>query len=538
MQFLELEIAARRIDPGQLQVTVENSPAGRLHEPCIVAFKTVDEQKLVVAADTSLNEAVLVGRCLGQALLPPPVFELLKQSLSVAARDVTKGLRLRLVLDDFLADLPWEYVYRPDMPQGQALSGFLLLDSSISMVREPVNPGLHLAPVRGRQRLLFIGTYWPDGKDLWGVEKEYELLGAATASVRELLCMEFLKASEDLGIERALQYETAILHYAGHTDEAAGQGYLVREAQDAKRLYSAELAPLVAVAETRLAVLSACNSARRSFIRPLLQAGLPAAVTVHSSVFSDTATEFNGRLYNALALGMSLDEAVISARIPLVRLGMDRNRFDWGQFVVHMPVSDATLLPRGVTDSIRKKQHEVRETREAEATSLYQEIEKLDGADYGAILSKLASRGVLILGRFRSPSREVLEAIKNKLEEDPRNYAPILFTFDRPEQRDLAESILTFAGMARFVIADLTDPKSIPAELEKIVPQFPSLPVVPIIKEGEDEYALFESIRRRKSVVKPTFRYRDLPHLLDSLEHVIQSAERMHAELKLPVHAG
>jgi hypothetical protein len=534
MEFLEFEIDARRLDPGRLRVNVEDSPAGSLGEPCIVQFKTIDEQSLAVAADTSLNEAVTVGRLLGQALLPPPVFEMLKQSLKIAARDVTVGLRLRLVLDDVLSDLPWEYVYRPDMPHGQALSGFLLLDSSISMVRELVDPRLLLTPVRGRQRLVFVGTYWPDGRDLWGVENEYRLLGAATRSVRELMGMEFVRASIDQGIENALHRETAVFHYSGHTDEVAGQGYLVREAQDAMHLYSADLAILLKRAGTRLAVFSACNSARRAFVSPLLQAGLPATLGIHSAVFSDSATEFSGRLYQALALGMSLDEAVISARIQLVQWGLQRDRFDWGQFVIHMPVSNAILMPRMATAAIREQKLEIRKTREANETILYEKIEKLDGAEYGTILSKLADQGVLILGRFRSPSIEVLKAIKSRLTEHPGNYLPILFTFDKPDKRDLAESILTFAGLARFVIADLTDPKSIPAELEKIVPQYPSLPVVPIIREGEEEYALFQSIQRRKSVVNPTFRYRDLEHLLESFEQIIYDAESKLAELTDP----
>ena len=84
---------------------MQDSPAGCLQEPCVVPFRTVDEQELVVAAGTPLDEAVRVGRRLGQALLPPPVFELLRQSLKIAAREETTGLRLRLVLDDFLADL-------------------------------------------------------------------------------------------------------------------------------------------------------------------------------------------------------------------------------------------------------------------------------------------------------------------------------------------------------------------------------------------------------------------------------------------------
>ena len=45
----------------------------------------------------------------------------------------------------------------------------------------------------------------------------------------------------------------------------------------------------------------------------------------------------------------------------------------------------------------------------------------------------------------------------------------------------MVESVLRFAGVSRFVIADLSDPKWVLAELQQVVPAFRSLPVVPII---------------------------------------------------------
>ncbi len=50
------------------------------------------------------------------------------------------------------------------------------------------------------------------------------------------------------------------------------------------------------------------------------------------------------------------------------------------------------------------------------------------------------------------------------------------------------ESILRFVVVSHFLVADLSDPQSVPAELQAIVPHFHSLPVVPIIEALQREY--------------------------------------------------
>ena len=94
---------------------------------------------------------------------------------------------------------------------------------------------------------------------------------------------------------------------------------------------------------------------------------------------------------------------------------------------------------------------------------------------------------------------------------------PVLFDFEKPASRDLTETISTLAHMARFVIADITDAKSIPQELQKIVPNLPSLPIRPIILDTQYEYAMFRDFGGYLSVLPP-YCYKDTHHLLESLE--------------------
>lgn len=44
---------------------------------------------------------------------------------------------------------------------------------------------------------------------------------------------------------------------------------------------------------------------------------------------------------------------------------------------------------------------------------------------------------------------------RRRLLTPPRQYVTILFDFEKPGERDLIESILRFAAVSRFVVADL-----------------------------------------------------------------------------------
>jgi hypothetical protein len=73
---------------------------------------------------------------------------------------------------------------------------------------------------------------------------------------------------------------------------------------------------------------------------------------------------------------------------------------------------------------------------------------------------------------------------------------PILFDFQKPDSKDLTGTVTTLANMARFIIADLTDPSSVPHELAMVIPGT-VVPVQTIALEGQREYAMFRDLQPR-----------------------------------------
>lgn len=140
------------------------------------------------------------------------------------------------------------------------------------------------------------------------------------------------------------------------------------------------------------------------------------------------------------------------------------------------------------------------------------------------VIDTVGKKAVLILGRFTTARKQILDAIREDLR--ARGYLPILFDFQKPKSKDLTETISILAHMARFVIADLTDAKSIPQELSAIVPHLPSVPVQPILLASQKEYGMFEHWPRFPWVLDP-FPYEDRTDLIEHMEdRIIAPAEK------------
>jgi len=105
------------------------------------------------------------------------------------------------------------------------------------------------------------------------------------------------------------------------------------------------------------------------------------------------------------------------------------------------------------------------------------------------------------LRRLPGHCRASLDALRENLRD--HDLVPILFDFDQPAHRNTTETVTTLARMARFIIADLTHPRSIPQELQAIVPDLPSVPVQPILLAGQEPWGMFPHFLRYPWVLPP-----------------------------------
>lgn len=141
------------------------------------------------------------------------------------------------------------------------------------------------------------------------------------------------------------------------------------------------------------------------------------------------------------------------------------------------------------------------------------------------LLDTITSKVVLILGRFSEERKPILDALREALRSHPNGYIPVLFDFDPQHDKPVLETVKTLANLARFVIADLTDPNMVRSELSYITSNLPTVPVQSVIQRDADlptEYGTWTLFRS----FLPVYRYTDLPHLLASLtEAVITPAE-------------
>ncbi len=298
-----------------------------------------------------LSAAKTFGGKLFRAAFGGNVQSCFRSSLEQAVAQ-NKGLRLRLRLTDApeLADLPWEYLYNPD------LNRFFGLSVETPIVRYLDLP-TQIKPLAIRPPLrLLVMIASPSDYPTLAVEEEWRQLQDALAGLlrKQIVAIDRLDPPTLPALRarlRANGYHA--FHFIGHGafDENVQDGLLLMEDASGrgKAVPGQLLGALLHDERTlRLAVLNACEGGRASRTDPfagvaqsLLQQEIPAVIAMQFPITDEAAAAFSREFYAAVAVGLPVDAALAEARKAILT---DVSDVEWGKPVLYLRAADGRVF--------------------------------------------------------------------------------------------------------------------------------------------------------------------------------------------------
>ncbi len=276
------------------------------------------------------------------------------------------GLRLKLRLEGVpgLVGLPWECLYDPDQ------KSFLALKIETPVVRylEVAAEDLPLKPPIPLKMLVMTAN--PEGTEALDIEPEIQAIKQALAPLGSRVQIKHLDRPSLADLEGHLR-ECHVLHFIGHGsfDDRSGSGALILEGRDGqpRTVDAHDLAGLLPKRHAlRMVVLNSCEGARHSdedvfsgVAQALVQKGVPAVVAMRHDIGDEAAVLFARKLYESLAHGVPIHEAVTLARkaissdhgtawsIPALYMRQDLRLFPsprWKGWAIVVAVSCLALL--------------------------------------------------------------------------------------------------------------------------------------------------------------------------------------------------
>ncbi len=261
-----------------------------------------------------------VGQQLFEALFPPPVLALYLRARAGMRQKGRSRLVIRVVSSNpRLLTLPWEFMY--DVRHG--VFPATALETPVVRTCGDVAGGVALR-ARPPLRILLAGAS-PDEEPPLNYEDE---LGTIQRVARQRLAeVRVLLRATARGIEESVErFKPHILHIVAHGYATPGTSgiHLDDGAGYTHRVSADRIVGWFSGWRPDLVVLNACESARldpeapRGGLPLALQEHVPAVVAMQYRVPDEAGVSFGRRFYEALFSGLTLEEAVQSARHTLL----------------------------------------------------------------------------------------------------------------------------------------------------------------------------------------------------------------------------
>jgi hypothetical protein len=289
------------------------------------------------------------GGVLFDALFEDDLRDVYSASLR-AAEDDGKGLRVTLSLKDApeLMLVPWEFLY--DEPS------FLSIQDSTPVVRY-LDLKKTREPIQIVRPLRILGMVSsPAGVVELDVEREIQNIDRALARLKadgavDITWLDKATLDELMTCLRGGTYH--VFHYIGHGeyDDEQEDGVLLLE-DDRGRAdpVSGEYlgATLANHRSLRLATLNSCEGGRTADDDPfagvatsLVQSQIPAVIAMQFEITDRMASVFSKWLYESLADGLPVDQALSQARLAMFN---KRRGIEWGTPALFMRVQDGRIF--------------------------------------------------------------------------------------------------------------------------------------------------------------------------------------------------
>lgn len=150
------------------------------------------------------------------------------------------------------------------------------------------------------------------------------------------------------------------------------------------------------------------------------------------------------------------------------------------------------------------------------------------------LIDTVSSRLVLILGNFKQERMAMLNAVRSALR--GIGCMPIIFDFEGPKTQDTTGSVETLARLAHFVMADITDPSSVPHELATTVPFLRTTPVVLLRAQGARGYSMVRDLKAYPWVLG-VYDYEGVEPLVGALPEIVGNARTLAERLRAQTRA-
>lgn len=303
-------------------------------------------------------EVIKLGSLLGNVMFPGKVQGLLINSLSIT-KERGKRLRIRLILESDLHNIPWEYALLNRAGGEPTKTDFLGLTPDVSLVRHQAAelPNWTITATLPVNIIVALSNAL-DSRPL-NLAQERKAIEDAVASNANLLATYIPDATPENFLGDLTSAH--LFHFAGHGDfqtqlgpepgSVEGEGAIILDDGygDPKWLRAGDLALRLRKLGIRVAFLGACRSGRRdnvnvwsSVATALLKADVGAVVSMQYNVLDDSAAAFAREFYDAVVSGLTIDEAVTNGRLAVAALEDVRG---WGVPVVYLRANDGVLFP-------------------------------------------------------------------------------------------------------------------------------------------------------------------------------------------------